>query len=307
MMAWPAATVVLALLVLCLMNLISLLKLDAQQQQLRAQREQQIRCVAETDRLDKELDAAIRPILAQQMRVQSMLRWCQSKEDFLVTSGEKLVSFATASPRHYGKLNVRVFIPPGNHRLKYAFKEVWGEDHQPQNVRLRETDPRQWENVQTLELPTGEVHELEFLIESDDQQSELRVVTTDHSEQRYPLKHSKCNGYGAGTSIVARRPNELQYDIDKLKAEMASIAPPLNEIANHSFSLHDWDDKKQAGGVAVRCWLESDGPRVLEAHRLARLHDWLISPDEDAQVKFDEMFEPYSGNGVFRLNPKQWK
>lgn len=299
---WLIGCVIAVLAAMSVSDIVIQTNLDSIEKRLVAHHDEQMKCIADAERVANERLESHRPMVTQRVLVSKMIPWCQSKDDFLVTTGRRFVSFTSASSRP-GKLNLKVYVPPGNHRLKYACQETWDDAHQPQQVDLRKTDPRRWDNIHDLSLPIEAVHEINFQIESDENQTRLLVDVTGGEEKRYTLNHSKNDGFSTGPILVIRYPNEtLRNWNDDGTSDFERL--PLNEIVNHDFSLHAWSDKKTRGGVAVRCWLESDAPRVLEAHHVAASHDWMIAPEDNAEQKFGQLFEPYQSDGVFRLKPQ---
>lgn len=268
-------------------------------------------------------------------RLREMTHWIRDKEDFPITSGNEIVACTVikhpqanhpdvGDANRANEIRALVYIPPGNHRLKYSFKEFWTQEERVGLDGMYGYGPKMttgWEkNAVTVNLPTGVVHEVAFSVEQEDENTVLRVSVTGHHQRTFPLPSCVVLRQQSYRYFNKAFPNQHLNALDEDNPNgiwrRMRISP--NDVLYGGMTLQRsraavpyGNDEARNGELRLYCWIESDVPEsesavLLAAHGKKFIDRQRVPPAKvndpivmlEGQVpEVDEMFEPYDGSG----------
>ena len=230
--------------------------------------------------------------------VLSMLRQCESREEFVVREGPRIVWSELCGSTDRSK-KIGIYVPAGGHRLRYAvgFGEKWGGVGYQ---RFRHGDPRDIDGAVTVELgPEAEVYEFRLNV-SNEQPPRIEVLGRDNvlvHEASLPLRARGTifeTAINEGFAFPSEfKPNEKQRPY--------FLKPESRPITDLGFLR---------GGATVRLWIESDARPCMPAFYVVANYFKVTSlryrhdnppliqqvTDPDPDTEFNRLFEPYDGS-----------
>ena len=240
-------------------------------------------------------------------RLYAMLKWAKTPADFLVRSGDQIVSqIHCDNPSH---IRMLVYLPDyaspeTSHQLKFSgFRDLWNESHSALNRELEASSEKAEPMDLKLPADSSGVHEIEFKLAKS---SALEVIVDGSLQHSFPIKPFKRPGSSFGPYFTKAFPNQA-YGWTKNSGEQSMV--PRHMLIDHTFDLTTSVGKKRMyRGIPIQCWVESNEPVSASAAHVAA---YLPSVVEDfltnKQIQLEDvpdLFETYQGGGRLFFDPR---
>ncbi|NNE01092.1 MAG: hypothetical protein HKN47_27570 [Pirellulaceae bacterium] len=296
------------LYLVCLLGINAYLSVNRRATEHRLRRLQQLRAaqistVTQAETLARQAVDRQHENSKQFHRLAAMMKWVRNRDDFLVRSGDQVVTQVISD--QWNRLRLLVYLPAAAGRVEFAFREVWDKEHTPQNHPIRHSSPLNWETRIDLNVPSG-VHEIGFTL-IDDGKTKLSVSVDGELRRNYPIQPFRRGGNGFGPYFTKSFPNQTIGQVTTWPWGKGTAIK--HELLNHAFDLRHKQDETRQGGIVLRCWLQSDAKTCASAHYLAAYYQQfandLLDRNLIMQSDLPSLLEPYDGTGKVNFQ-KNW-